>query len=121
VAKIELESDPKLGFCKVYPMSLKEQDELDMFLEEALSTGHIHLSKSPIGMLVFFIKKKDGKLHFVQDYCSLNVITRKNRYPLLLVDDVVRVHEQSSGTAVDQGISSMFYTRIHGFYLHIYF
>jgi hypothetical protein len=54
---IELESDPKLGFCKVYPMSLEEQDELDTFPKEALSTGHIHLSKSPIGAPVFFIKK----------------------------------------------------------------
>jgi hypothetical protein len=70
-------------------MSLKEQDELDAFLEEALSTGHIHLSKSPIGTLVFFVKKKDGKLHFVQDYRLLNTITCKNRYLLLLVDDLI--------------------------------
>jgi hypothetical protein len=62
---IELESDPKPGFHKVYPMSLKKQDELDAFLEEALSTGRICLSKSPIGAPVFFIKKKDGKLCFV--------------------------------------------------------
>jgi hypothetical protein len=70
-------------------MSLEEQDELDAFLEEALSTDHIHLSKSPIGTLVFFIKKKDRKLRFVQDYRSLNMITRKNRYLLPLVDDLI--------------------------------
>jgi hypothetical protein len=33
-----------------------------------LATGHIRQSKSPLGVLVFFIKKKDGKLRFVQDY-----------------------------------------------------
>jgi hypothetical protein len=70
-------------------MSLKEQDELDVFLEEALSTGCICLSKFPIGAPVFFIKKKDGKLRFVQDYHSLNVITRKNRYLLPLVDNLI--------------------------------
>jgi hypothetical protein len=48
-------------------MSPKEQRELDAFLKEALATGCIWHSKSPIGAPVFFIKKKDGKLHFVQN------------------------------------------------------
>ena len=37
----------------------------------------------------FFIKKKDGKLRFVQDYRKLNEVTVKNRYPLPLVSDIV--------------------------------
>jgi hypothetical protein len=78
---IELECKPSPGFRKVYPMTLTEQTEMDAFLEEALATGRIRQSKSPLGAPVFFIKKKDGKLHFVQDYQPLNAITRKNRYP----------------------------------------
>jgi hypothetical protein len=65
---IELEREPSPGFCKVYPMTLTEQTEMDAFLEEALATGCIRQSKSPLGAPVFFIKKKDKKLHFVQDY-----------------------------------------------------
>jgi hypothetical protein len=65
---IELECEPSPGFCKAYPMTLTEQTEMDAFLEEALATGRIRQSKSPLGAPVFFIKKKDGKLHFVQDY-----------------------------------------------------
>jgi hypothetical protein len=76
---IELEHEPSPGFCKVYPMTLTEQTEMDAVLEEALATGHIRQSKSPLGAPVFFIKKKDGKLCFVQDYRALNAITRKNR------------------------------------------
>jgi hypothetical protein len=86
---IKLEREPSPGFRKVYPMTLTEQTEMDMFLEEALATGCIRQSKSPLGALVFFIKKKDGKLHFVQDYRALNVITRKNRYLLPLIDDLI--------------------------------
>jgi hypothetical protein len=86
---IELERKPSPGFRKVYPMTLTEQTEMDAFLEEALATGRIRQSKSPLGALVFFIKKKDGKLHFVQDYRALNAITRKNRYPLPLIDDLI--------------------------------
>jgi hypothetical protein len=38
---IELECKPSPGFCKVYPMTLTEQTEMDVFLEEALATGRI--------------------------------------------------------------------------------
>jgi hypothetical protein len=70
-------------------MTLTEQTEMDAFLEEALATGRIRQSKSPLGAPVFFIKKKDGKLLFVQDYRALNAITRKNWYPLPLIDDFI--------------------------------
>ena len=87
---IELDCEPSsTGTRKVYPLSLDEQAELDAFLEEALSTGRIRPSKSPIGAPVFFVKKKDGKLRLVQDYRTLNAITRKNRYPLPLIDDLI--------------------------------
>jgi hypothetical protein len=85
---IELEHEPSPGFHKVYPMTLTEQTEMDAFLEEALATGHIRQSKSPLRAPVF-MKKKDGKLCFVQDYRALNVITRKNRYPLPLINDLI--------------------------------
>jgi hypothetical protein len=65
---IELECKPSPRFHKVYLMTLIEQTEMDAFLEEALATGHIRQSKSPLGALVFFIKKKDGKLRFIQNY-----------------------------------------------------
>jgi transposase InsO family protein len=86
---IELERDVDGASKKVYPMSMEEQAEMDAFLEEALATGRIRPSKSPIGAPVFFIKKKDGKLRFVQDYRALNAITRKNKYPLPLIDELI--------------------------------
>jgi hypothetical protein len=86
---IELERKPSPGFRKVYPMTLTEQTEMDTFLEEALATGHIRQSKSPLGAPIFLSKKKDGKLRFIQDYRALNAITRKNRYPLPLINDLI--------------------------------
>ena len=38
---------------------------------------------------IFFIKKKDGKLRLIQDYCKLNEITIKNTYPLPLASDII--------------------------------
>ena len=37
----------------------------------------------------FFVKKKDGTLRPVQDYRRLNNITVKNKYPLLLIQELV--------------------------------
>ncbi len=48
--------------CKVYPLNHNEQAELDKFLDENLSSGRIQLSKSPMALPFFFVKKKDGKL-----------------------------------------------------------
>jgi len=38
---------------------------------------------------MFFIKKKDGLLRLVQDYCALNTVTVKNRYPFLLISKLI--------------------------------
>ncbi|KAG5730249.1 hypothetical protein E4T56_gene10572 [Termitomyces sp. T112] len=65
---IELIPDAEPSSCKVYPLVPHEQDELDAFLQENLSSGRIQPSKSPMASPVFFIKKKDGSLHLVQDY-----------------------------------------------------
>jgi len=42
-----------------------------------------------IPITVFFIKKKDSSLRLVQDYCALNAMTVKNRYPLPLISELV--------------------------------
>jgi len=65
---IELKLSSKPANCKVYPVSLNEQTELDAFLQENLCLGCIHPSKLPMASPIFFIKKKDGSLWLVQDY-----------------------------------------------------
>ena len=80
---------PKTLCAKVYPMPVNEQVELDKFLDKNLWKGYIVPSKSPLASPIFFIKKKDGKLRMVQDYCKLNNITMKNCYPLLLATDII--------------------------------
>ncbi|CDO77972.1 hypothetical protein BN946_scf184861.g1 [Trametes cinnabarina] len=86
---IELLPDAKPYCGKIYPMSLDEQKALDDFLEENLRTGRIRPSKSPWGAPFFFVKKKDGKLRPVQDYRRLNEMTKKNKYPLPLMTELL--------------------------------
>jgi hypothetical protein len=86
---IELVPGAQPKGCKVYPLSVTKQAELDNFLTENLETGHICPSKSPMASPVFFIKKKDGSLRLVQDYQMLNEMTVKNKYPLPLISELV--------------------------------
>jgi hypothetical protein len=55
---IELVPGAQPKGCKVYPILVTEQSELDRFLTENLETGCIQQSKSPMASPVFFIKKK---------------------------------------------------------------
>src|SRR5712692_7342051 len=74
--------------CKIYLLNLEEQIVLDVFLEDMLKRGYIRPSKSPFTSPFLFVKKKDGKLHPVQDYQCLNMVTVKDQYPLPLIPDV---------------------------------
>ena len=77
-------------WSKVYSMSPNENAELEQFLKDTITKRYIVESKSPIALYVFFIKKKDGKLHFIQDYQKLKNLTIKNCYLLLLASDIVK-------------------------------
>ena len=50
-------------------MTREEDTALDLWIDEQLEKGYIELSISPYASSFFFIKKKDGKLRPVQDYC----------------------------------------------------
>jgi hypothetical protein len=50
-----------------YRMSTPEL-ELQMWLEEILKKGYIHISVSPRGAPVLFVKKQDGTLRLCIDF-----------------------------------------------------
>jgi hypothetical protein len=74
---------------KIYALTQTEREALTTFIKEQLKKGYIKPSKSPYAAPFFFIKKKDGKLRPVQDYRRLNEWTVKNRYPLLLISELI--------------------------------
>jgi hypothetical protein len=59
--KIELTENAPASFnCKVYPMSKREQEAEDKFLDENLAKGYIVPSDSPYGFSTFMVSKKDS-------------------------------------------------------------
>ena len=86
---IKLVPGAKLHDCKIYLLSPDQQHELDIFIEENLTSQQICPSKSPLASPFFFIQKKDSSLHPFQDYQYLNSIMIKNKYPLPLIADLI--------------------------------
>jgi len=86
---IELKDGSKPHAGKIYNLTLDEQKQLEIFLNENLKSGHIHPSKSPMAAPFFFIKNKSGELRLVQDYRRLNAMTIKNLYLLPLILELI--------------------------------
>jgi hypothetical protein len=80
--------------CKIYLLGQIEQEKLDEFLEENLRMNWICPSTSPMAS-PFFIKKKDSSLRPVQDYRRLNAITVPDRYPILLIPELIDSLQQA--------------------------
>ncbi len=73
---IEFKKDaPEAVDCKVYPMNQIEDEAVQKFLHDELEKGYICESKSPYASSFFFVRKKDGKLRPVQDYCYVRTKT----------------------------------------------
>ena len=88
---IELLPDaPRSLDCKTYPLAPAHQEGLDTFLKEHLAKGYIRRSNSPYAAPFFFVRKKDGKWHPVQDYRRLNEWTVRNVYPLPLIKELIQ-------------------------------
>ena len=80
---------PKILDCKIYPLSLGEQEKLDEYIYENLEKGYICPSKSQYSLLFFFVGRKDGKLCPVVDYHKLNSFMILDRYLLPLIQELV--------------------------------
>ncbi|MBW0517284.1 hypothetical protein O181_056999 [Austropuccinia psidii MF-1] len=78
---IKLEGSlPPVGV--IYSLSNQESDTLRAYISENSEKGFIQPSSSSRGAPVLLVKKKDGGLCFCVDYCKLNSVTRKNKYPV---------------------------------------
>ncbi|MBW0574257.1 hypothetical protein O181_113972 [Austropuccinia psidii MF-1] len=92
---IELEGSlPPVGV--IYSLSKQESDTLRAYISENVEKGFIRPSSSSTGAPVLFVKKKDGGLRLCVDYCKLNAVTRKNKYPVPPMNQLLNLFNGSS-------------------------
>lgn len=87
--KIVLENHAQPTSGPLYPMSEDQLKAVHKYLLENLDKGFIEPSKAPFSSPVLFVKKSDGSLRFCIDFRKLNALTRKDRYPLPLIDETL--------------------------------
>ncbi|MBW0573582.1 hypothetical protein O181_113297, partial [Austropuccinia psidii MF-1] len=92
---IELEGSlPPVGV--IYSLSNQESDTLRAYISENVEKGFIRPSSSSIGAPVLSVKKKDGGLCLCVDDHKLNAVTRKNKYPVPPMNQLLNVFNGSS-------------------------
>lgn len=87
---IPVKEGETVPYGPIYPLSKKELDVLRDYIENSMRKGWIQPSESPAGAPILFVPKRDtDQLRLCVDYRALNKITRKNRYPLPLIPEVL--------------------------------
>jgi hypothetical protein len=94
--RIELEPDARPQFRKSFRLSRPEYAELVRQLTHMLEKGFIRASASPWGAPVMFVRKPgafntDGspRLRMCVDYRALNAVTRKDRFQIADIRDLI--------------------------------
>ena len=84
---IELEEDKQPPFGPIYSLEPIELETLKTYIATNLANNFIRPFKSLAEALIFFDRKPDRSFRLCVDYRSLNNITIKNQYPLLLIGE----------------------------------
>ena len=87
--KINLEEGASPPVGTMYSLSQSEIHTLREFIDEHVRIGFIRPSASSHGAPVLFVRKKDGSLRLCVDYRGLNKISKKDRYPLPFISDLL--------------------------------
>ena len=86
---LRLETTDTPPFGPIYKLSQNELEVLLEYIANNLAKEFIQPSTSSAGLPVLFVKKGDGNLRLCVDYRSLNLITKKNSYPLPLISEAL--------------------------------
>ena len=87
--KIELKQPAELGTCPLYSMSPYKLQKMKKYIEENLAKEFITPSAAPYASLILFVQKKDEGLRFCVDYRKLNSLSKKNPYPIPLIQEIM--------------------------------
>jgi len=87
--KIQLTSDSTSFHCQAYWMFSVKLLKVKKYLNENLSKKFITFSQTLYFSSILFALKANEDLQFCVNYWKLNVIFKRNRYSLLLIDEII--------------------------------
>ena len=84
----------ELSKSQIYSIFDYKLKQVKKYLDEYLKKDFIISSYALFASLVLFAEKSNKKLRFYIDYRKLNIITKRNRYSISLIDEVLtRIQE----------------------------
>jgi len=87
--KIKQGKENTLSFSPLYKQFITKLQATKQYLINNLNKGFIKPSQAPFASPILFIKKPNGGLRFYINYHKLNNMTRKDRYPLPLLNETL--------------------------------
>ncbi len=93
--KIELIDEETFSRSRLYQMFDHKLQKVKKYLIEHLNKEFIFFSFASYVSLILFAEKKDESLRFCVDYRKLNALTKRNRYPLPLIDETLACIQES--------------------------
>ena len=89
VHEIHLEEGAAPPFSRPFRLSAAESAEVSRQVAEFIRQGIVRPSSGPYGAPVLLVRKKDGSLRLCIDYRRLNELTKKDRFPLPLIEELL--------------------------------
>jgi hypothetical protein len=72
-----------------YRHPFAQKNEIEKMVQELLTVGVIHPSTSPYSSLVIMVLKKEFSWRMCHDFCALNKLTIKDKFPIPVIDDLL--------------------------------
>ena len=100
--RIHTDPTARIPHRQPYRMTQAERAEFEVQIKKLLANGWVTDSHSRYAAPIIFVKKPDATLRMCVDYCGLNKITAKDRYPLPYIEDLLdKLHGARVFTKLD--------------------
>ena len=96
-----MEEGKRLPDQKIYPLGAEELETVQEYIKKNEARGWIREAFTDGFSPIMLVKKNDASLTHCLDYQALNEVTKKDRYPLLLI-----------GQAFDLLHTAKYYTKL---------